>query len=105
MTRAGGRDPEPRTRGVDVDVDAVDRILRVMRSYLVRVEELASAHELVDDEVIVGVHNILVEVEARLEVDGLGLGDVRRAHFADAVGVAGGGGWGARLRCVGGCGS
>ena len=90
---------------MDVDVDVVDRILRVVRSYLVRVEELASAHELVDDEVIVGVHNILVEVEARLEVDGLGLDDVRRAHFADAVGVVGGGGWGARLRCVGGCGS
>ena len=90
---------------MDVDVDVVDRILRVVRSYLVRVEELASAHELVDDEVIVGVHDILVEVEGRLEVDGLGLGDVRRAHFADAVGVVGGGGWGARLRCVGGCGS
>lgn len=59
---------------------------------LVRVEELASAHELVDDEVIVGIVHVLVEVEGGLEVDGLGLGDVRRAHFADAVGVVGGGG-------------
>ena len=100
-----GGDPEPRARGGYIDVVVVVRILRAGRSYLVRVEELASAHELVDDEVIVGVLDIPVEVEGGLEVDGLGLGDVRRAHFADAVGVVGGGGWGARLRCVGGCGS
>ena len=80
-------------------------IVEKRNAYLVRVEELPSAHQLVDDEVIVGVDHISVEVEGGLEVDGLGLGDVRRAHFADEVVGGDGGGLGVRLRGVDGCGS
>ena len=59
---------------------------RESRSYLVRVEELAAAHELVNDEIVLRIVDVLVDVELGLEVDGLGLGDRRRAHLAD-VGV------------------
>ena len=47
-------------------------------TYLVGVEQLPAAHELVDDEVL-GVlsGDVLVEVEGGLEVDSLGLGDGR----------------------------
>ena len=56
-------------------------------TYLVGVEQLPAAHELVDDEVILGVlsGDVLVEVEGGLEVDSLGLGDGRGAHFARVV--------------------
>ena len=67
---------------VRVEDTVFRKILEEEGTHLVGVEQLAAAHELVDDEVIVGIDHILVEVEGGLEVDGLGLGDVGRAHFA-----------------------
>ena len=72
---------------VRVEDTVFRKILEEEGTHLVGVEQLAAAHELVDDEVILGVlrGHVLVEVKGGLEVDSLGLGDGRGAHFARVV--------------------
>ena len=72
---------------VRVEDTVFRKILEEEGTHLVGVEQLAAAHELVDDEIILGVlrGHVLVEVKGGLEVDSLGLGDGRGAHFARVV--------------------
>ena len=84
---AGTLDARARSNVFESDVgdDSMKDIIRKKLTYLVGVEELSSAHQGVHDHIVFSIGDVLVEVEARLEVDGFGLGDGRRAHFEEVV--------------------